>query len=187
MKHLRRLLPLPGIILLTLACAKGPLDSESAAADTVYHSGSLWTGVPGAELAQALAIREGVLVWVGSNEEALALAGDTTERVDLGGAFVVPGFIDNHTHFLFGGFALAGVQLREASTPEDFADRIAAFAADLKPGRWILGGNWDHEAWGGELPDRDWIDGATPDTPVFVTRLSALRPLPSPGGKTPSR
>jgi predicted amidohydrolase YtcJ len=63
------------------------------------------------------------------------------------------------------------VDLRDAATPAEFARRLAAFAADLEEGEWILGGDWDHERWGGELPDRSWIDSVTPRNPVFVTRL----------------
>jgi hypothetical protein len=84
---------------------------------------------------------------------------------------VTPGFVDAHVHFLEGGFRLSSVQLREAATPEDFRDRIAAFAGTVPAGTWIIGGDWDHERWGGELPSRDWIDAVTADHPVWVNRL----------------
>ncbi len=61
--------------------------------------------------------------------------------------------------------------MRDAATPEEFTKRIAAYAATLEPGEWILNGTWDHELWGGELPRRDWIDAVTPDNPVWVNRL----------------
>ncbi len=78
--------------------------------------------------------------------------------------------MDSHTHFIAGGFELAGVQLRDASTPEEFARRIAEFAS-AHPAEWTVGGTWDHELWGvAQLPRRDWIDGSR-DTPVFVSRL----------------
>jgi predicted amidohydrolase YtcJ len=83
---------------------------------------------------------------------------------------VVPGFLDNHTHFIDGGFELASVQLRDAATPAEYSRRIGKFAA-MHPREWVTGGTWDHELWGGELPMRDWIDSLTPDTPVFVSRL----------------
>jgi predicted amidohydrolase YtcJ len=80
------------------------------------------------------------------------------------------GLIDNHTHFIEGGFELAGVQLRDAATPAEFIRRIAEHATRM-PDAWMTGGTWDHETWGGELPRRDWIDSVTPATPVFVSRL----------------
>jgi predicted amidohydrolase YtcJ len=74
-------------------------------------------------------------------------------------------------HWLSGGFALTNVDLRDAASPEEFARRIGDFAKTLPRGRWILGGDWDHEKFpGAPLPTRDWIDPVTPDHPVFVSR-----------------
>ncbi|MDH3403851.1 MAG: amidohydrolase [Acidobacteriota bacterium] len=165
MSRRRPLLLLPA---LALGCAS---PEPAPRPDVVYHGGSIWTGVPGGSRAQALAVRDGFLVAVGSDAEVLALAAEETRRIDLAGAFVAPGLIDNHTHFIAGGFGLAGVQLRDAATPAELSSRIAEFAATVPAGGWILNGDWDHELWGGELPRRDWIDEHTPETPVFVTRL----------------
>jgi predicted amidohydrolase YtcJ len=98
------------------------------------------------------------------------MAGDAP-AIDGRGRLVTPGFNDAHVHFLQGGFDLASVQLRDAETPEEFARRIAEFAASAPEGRWITGGNWDHELWGGELPRKDWIDADTANHPVMVSRL----------------
>lgn len=140
-------------------------------AETIYTQARIWTGVVGAPRAAALAVRDGRLLAVGSAAEVLRRRGPRTRVVDLGGKLVVPGLIDAHTHFLSGGFQLASVDLRDASTPSELCRRIAAFAGRLPSGRWVTGGNWDHERWGGELPRRDWIDAQTPATPVFVSRL----------------
>jgi hypothetical protein len=99
------------------------------------------------------------------------LTGSGTRVVELHGRTLMPGVIDAHTHFLDGGFKLAGVDLRDAATPQEFARRIGAFAATVPPGTWITGGDWDHELWGGELPRKEWVDSLTPDHPVFVNRL----------------
>jgi predicted amidohydrolase YtcJ len=66
---------------------------------------------------------------------------------------------------------LASVQLRDARTPEEFISRIKGFAATVQPGTWITGGDWDHQNWGGELPQSAWIDSVTPDNPVWINRL----------------
>ena len=107
---------------------------------------------------------------VGRDADIEALADRRTGRIALAGRRVVPGFIDSHTHFLAGGAEFAGVQLRDARTPTEFARRIGEYAR-RSVGAWVLGGTWDHELWGGELPRRDWIDSLTPRTPVFVSRL----------------
>ena len=89
--------------------------------------------------------------------------------IDLAGRLAVPGFIDNHTHFIDGGFRLASVQLRDAASPEEFARRIEAHARAIGAGAWVTGGGWDEQSWTPcTLPDRNLIDIANP---VFVTRL----------------
>src|SRR5437870_10381701 len=85
---------------------------------------------------------------------------------------VLPGFNDAHVHFMSGGFQLSSVDLRDANTPQEFAERIRDFAARIPKGRWITGGDWDHERWpDAKLPTKELIDQYTPNTPVFVNRL----------------
>jgi predicted amidohydrolase YtcJ len=116
----------------------------------------IWTGEPSQPWAEALAVGDDRIVTVGSNAQVEELAAG--ERViDAEGRLLVPGFVDTHVHFLSGGFGLSSVQLRDAATPEEFTARIRAFAATIPTGTWILGGTWDHELWGGELPRRDFV------------------------------
>ncbi len=141
-------------------------------ADLVLLHGTVWTGVPELPRAEALAILADRILAVGTARDVKALVGDKTRVVDLQGGLVLPGFIDSHTHFLNGGFALRSAQLRDATTREEFAARIAAKARELGPGAWVLNGEWDHQNFDPPvLPTRDWIDALTPDNPVFVNRL----------------
>ena len=121
--------------------------------------------------ANAVAIVGTRIITVGANEEIKMLAGPNTRVVDAQGRLVLPGFNDAHVHFMSGGFQLSSVDLRDAKSPEEFAQRIRAFAAKVPPGRWLTGGDWDHESWpGANLPTKELIDRDTPDTPVFVNR-----------------
>jgi len=122
--------------------------------------------------AEAVAIYGNRVVATGSSKEINAMSGPQTRVIDARGQLVLPGFNDAHVHFLSGGFQLASVDLRDANTPEEFAERIRQFAEKLPPGRWITGGDWDHERWpGAPLPTKELIDRYTPNTPVFVNRL----------------
>jgi predicted amidohydrolase YtcJ len=149
---------------MTGVAAAGP-------ASAVYLNGDFWTGDPRQPKVAAIAVLDGRIIQTGSSAEVRLLADKNTRVVDLQNASVVPGFIDNHLHFVSGGLALDRVDLRDASTPAEFSRRIAQAAARLPKGRWMLDGNWDHETWGGQLPTRDWIDKDTRQTPVFVSRL----------------
>ena len=139
--------------------------------DVIYTNGNIWTGIPDTPRAEAIAVSGETILAVGTTKDLMSLKGTNTHIIDLEGKFVVPGFIDSHTHFISGGYQLSNVDLRHAKTPKDFIRIIKEFSATLPEGRWILGGNWDHENWGGELPERSWIDSVTSDIPVFVDRL----------------
>jgi predicted amidohydrolase YtcJ len=139
--------------------------------DVAYVNAKIWTGQRNVPLASALGISGNRISVVGDSARVRKLAGKSTRIVDLGGAFVMPGFIDNHTHFLRASFGLNSPELRTAKTREEFVERIAKSAKAMRPGQWLQGGNWDEQMWGGELPSRQWLDAVTPDTPVAVVRL----------------
>lgn len=155
-------------LLLMMATAFLSCSEEEHYADRIYINVVVWTGEDGGQQYSAIGLKDSIVLFVGDDYNVYA--GRETEIIDVGGQFIVPGFIDNHTHFLSGGFQLASVDLRSATTKQAFIDSIKTFAQRLPEGRWILGGDWDHEVWGGELPDRSWIDSFTRDIPVFVNR-----------------
>jgi predicted amidohydrolase YtcJ len=160
--------------LLLSACGNssgGAQLAVDAPADLVVY-GRIWTGDSARPWVQAVAVRGDTVAAVGDSAALATMVTAETRVLFNGQAMVVPGFMDSHTHFLSGGFQLASIDLRDAATPEEFAARLKAYAAKLKPGEWITGGDWDHERWAGApLPQRSWIDSVTPDNPVFVNRL----------------
>ena len=165
------------LLPLLAACAVSPTTRPAAAGDDAPVSlavvnARVWTGDPRRPWADAIAVRGERIVLVGSSAAVRKLVPASGARVvDAHGQMLVPGFIDSHVHFVDGGFRLASVQLRDARTPAEFTARIKAFAATVPRGTWITGGDWDHTAWGGELPTRHWIDSVTPDNPVWIARL----------------
>ncbi len=132
----------------------------------------IWTVNPQQPEAEAVAIRGNRIVAVGTTSEILNLKQPDTPMIDLDGRRVVPGFNDAHVHFYSGGTNLTGPQLRYSKSEEDFRNTLGEFARHLPAGRWITGGNWDHENWTPpRLPTRQVIDPVTPDWPVLVQRL----------------
>jgi predicted amidohydrolase YtcJ len=161
------------VLMLALGFVAGCRTAqEGNMVDLALVNGKVWTGSSARPWAEAVAVRDGKIIAVGATAGVRKMAGPGTRLVDLGGSLVLPGFIDSHTHFLAGGFTLKSIQLREAMSRRDFVARIAAKAAELGAGRWILNGDWDHQQFDPvELPQRDWIDAVTPDNPVCVNRF----------------
>ena len=142
---------------------------STPAATLAIVNARVWTGDSTRPWADAIAVSGDTILVVGSSAEVRKLG--ASRVVDAKGGMVTPGFIDAHVHFVTGGFRLSSVQLRDARTPDEFVKRIREFAATVPAGTWITGGDWDHEQWGGRLPERSWIDSITPDHPVWVNRL----------------
>jgi hypothetical protein len=142
------------------------------AANLVLVNGKIWTGEEGGRFVEAIAVEGTRIVVAGTTEAVLASAPRGARTIDLRGRLAVPGFIDNHVHFVDGGFQLSRVQLRDAASPEEFARRIGDFARRAGKGAWVTGGEWDEQLWiPYRLPTRQMIDSVTPDNPVFVSRL----------------
>jgi hypothetical protein len=120
----------------------GPASHRPAALDPdlIIVNAKVWTGVPNGPEAEALAIRGEKLAAVGANGVIRGLAGARTEIIDAGGRRVIPGITDSHTHFIEMGLQLSRINLRDARDRADFVERVAATAARMRPGQWMLGG-----------------------------------------------
>lgn len=145
--------------------------TESIKADLIITNANIWTGNSDSPKAEAMAIKEDTILAIGSAIDIQKFKGESTEVIDVQNKFITPGFIDTHVHLLMGGNSLLSVQLRDAKTKNEFINRIAAFAKDIKPNQWIVEGNWDHTLWGGELPSKEWIDAFTGANPVAIYRM----------------
>jgi len=157
-------------LFLSIVLGACLLQGQNQMADVVFTNGTVWTVNPAQPKAQAVAVLRDRILAVGSNAEIQKLTGPSTTVIDLGGRLMLPGFIDNHTHFSSGGFQLQNVDLRNAKSEKEFATLIRERAKKF-PDRWVTGGDWDHDNWpGGNLPTKELIDGLTPNTPVFVNR-----------------
>ena len=141
------------------------------AADLIIVNAKVWTSDKNHPTAQAVAVLGDRIVAVGSNSQIEAWRADKTRVIDAKERLLLPGFNDSHVHFVSGGLQLDNVQLNDAKTPEEFARRIGEQAKKTSKGQWIQGGDWDETKWTpAQLPTKELIDPATPNTPVFVNR-----------------
>lgn len=139
--------------------------------DIVLLDGKVWPGRSAMPDAQALAVTGDRVAAVGTSREIADLCGPDTEIIHLQGRLVVPGFHDSHVHFAGGSLQLGRVNLKDAADEAEFGCRLREFDQKLEPGRWIIGGRWDHDrTFGGALPTAAMVDRYVPTRPVFVGR-----------------
>ncbi len=140
-------------------------------ADFVLHNAQIYTVDDAQPTAEALAVRDGRLLMVGSDADVLATYPDA-RRVNAEGHTVVPGLIDAHAHLM--GLGQSLIQANLVGTPSKAAilDTLTAFADQLPDGAWLQGRGWDQNDWPTTgFPTRQDLDDAFPDRPVALERI----------------
>lgn len=159
------------VVLYSVVLPRQTRAQSKPAADLIITGAKIWTVDKTMPSAEAVAVLGERIVAVGSSADVDAWRGPHTRVIDAAGKLLLPGFNDAHVHFVSGGKQLDSVQLNDASSPQEFARRIADRTKLTPKGEWITGGNWDETKWNpSNLPTKELIDGLTPDTPVFVSR-----------------
>jgi predicted amidohydrolase YtcJ len=161
--------------LLVLASAAGGRGEERA--DLVLTHAVVHTVDPGRPRAEAVAVRGGRIVAVGSDGEIAPFVGPGTRVLDIEGRTVVPGFYDAHAHLLGMGFARIDVDLDGARSYAEVVARVAAAVKTRAPGEWIRGRGWHEERWSMPapgavrgFPTHAALSAVSPDNPVVLTR-----------------
>lgn len=152
----------------TAAMLCGPAFAASRQLDTALVNAQVWTGAGGG-MTDAVGIAGDRIAAIGK-AAVQAASGPGTRVIDMQGAFVMPAFIDCHTHLLLGANFLDQAELLDITTKAEFVERIGAAVRKLPPGQWMTGGPYDEQRWGGELPHRSWVDGVTGDQPIALPR-----------------
>ena len=144
--------------------------SSVETADTIYFNGNIYTGSKENTRKNYIATKNNLILELGIDNYN-HLIGSSTKLIDLKNNFLLPGFIDNHTHFIYGGTTLNNISLQNSVTKNEFIDSFKQYISNINNGQWIQGGNWDHENWGGVIPNKSWIDSLTNNFPVLVSRV----------------
>lgn len=169
------------LLLLVLLLAVVSNAQQSQTADLILHNGVIWTVDNKSSTAQAVAIKDGKFVVVGSNAAALKLRGPSTRVIDLRGRLVVPGFNDNHVHFASAAQFLE-FNIMRASTQDQFVARVKDVISRLPKGEWIVGGYWGaYDEWAAGsagnqrrepfAPDMSLANAITNDYPMFIRKF----------------
>ena len=161
-----------GIVAATAVALGGDAGAQAAKADLILVNGNVYT-VDGAHpRASAFAVRNGRIVFVGSDREARFLAGSATRVIDARGQTVIPGMVDAHAHLLGLGTSLRNVKLAGSRTYDEVIARVAERAKTAKPGEWIIGRGWDQNLWPEKkFPTHEALTRAIPNNPVVLTRI----------------
>jgi predicted amidohydrolase YtcJ len=153
-------------------CSVWLLGAQEPAADVILTGGKIITMNAGDLVAEAVAIRNGKIVSVGSRDSVLKLAGKSTQVIDLHGRTATPGLIDSHLHFASVD-PVYSINLTTVHSMEEVLEAVRARVAKAKPGEWVLGQGWDE----GKLSERRYIyaadlDAVAPDNPVWLTHTT---------------
>ena len=168
------------LLAQSASSARPSPDSEPSPPDTIFFDGRIYTGEGLGQdqprVVQAMAVRAGKVMAIGTDDEIKALAGPQTGLRDLDarrtGTVVFPGFNDAHTHLGAAGQTKIHLDLTGVGSLEEMSSRVRAFRNATPPGHWITGGNWDHTLWKSKvLPTRQDLDRVTGDRPAFLDRI----------------
>lgn len=156
--------------LIVVILAAALVSSQAPAADTVLTNGTVITVDGRDSVAQAVAIRDGKIVYVGTSAGARRFVGDKTDVIDLHGRTATPGLIDTHVHF---SEPADNLELGDCRNMSEVIAKVKAWADRLKPGEWVRGRGWDE----GKLAERRYIlasdlDKAAPNNPVYLTHTT---------------
>ena len=166
-------------IFLGSICFYGCKPSAGDVADTIIINASVYTVDEGLSEAEAIAIKAGRIMYVGTNDSANMWKGEKTEVIDAGGSFVMPGIIEGHGHIHGLGDFLRDINLMTVANWDEALQRLDSAIKLAKPGDWIIGRGWHQEKWDKApaqnhlgYPYKNLLDSISPNNPVLLTHAS---------------
>ena len=165
--------------LMITACGNSPVDTKKALPEpfgdlsTVYHGGVIYTGNPDQPVAGIVMVDTGgrILDVVGYLEAETYDLPASAERIDLGGAFMFPGFVDSHAHLSGIGERELSLDLADTASIAELVTRIGAEVQNMPAGRVVVGRGWIETGWPeGRMPTAADLDAVSLDHPVILAR-----------------
>lgn len=160
---------LAGFLFVQLAF--GSVTARADQADIVFTNGNIYTVNDKQPRAEAIAVRGGRIVFVGTNKAAKAFVSKTSKVVDLKGATVVPGMTDAHYHLMGVGTREVTLNLEGTTTLDMFLAKVKERVDKTTAGKWVTGRGWIETFWKPQVfPTRQDLDRISPNNPVVLTR-----------------
>jgi predicted amidohydrolase YtcJ len=153
--------------------------NKNAKADTVIFNGNIYTVDKENPKAEAVAVKDGKIVFVGTSAKAKEFAGEGAEMIDLEGKTMTPGFIEGHAHFLGVGYKKMNLDLQQTKSYDEIIAMVAEEVKKKKPGEWVLGRGWHQSKWE-KKPEKmvkgfqthEALSKVSPDNPVWLGHAS---------------
>ncbi len=139
--------------------------------DLIVINADVRTSDKSNQRSSAFAVKDFKFIAVGSTEDILDMAGESTRVIDANGKTVVPGFIDSHTHLSSGVKIVTGINLSDIREKAVWLEMIKERVKSMQPGEWLLGGRWDYTFENKGYPTRWELDRVAPNNPVALSDI----------------
>lgn len=161
--------------LFLISCSS----QKAEPADLIFTNSIIYTVNVSQPTAEAVAVKDGMILAVGSIEEVEKHKSENTEVIDLQGNTMTPGIIESHAHLMGIGYNKLELDLMYVKTYDELVEKVADAVAKAKPGDWITGRGWHQDKWI-EKPEKmvkgfqtnDQLNGVSPDNPVYLSHAS---------------
>jgi len=167
------------IVLLFFFVGLFSCAEQSPQADLIIHGGKIYTVEDNNPIVEAVAVKEGKIIFTGTENEVEKFRTEKTEIIDLQGKTMTPGFIEGHGHLFGLGFSELTVNLADVKSYEELVDKVKEAVTKAKPGDWIVGRGWHQDKWDAKpkkmikgFQTHELLSASSPDNPVFLTHAS---------------
>ncbi|PIB34336.1 amidohydrolase [Reichenbachiella sp. 5M10] len=147
-------------------------------ADMVIFNAQIYTLSAKEPKAEAVAVSDGKIVYVGNNLNANNWVGDSTQIIDIEGKVLIPGFVDGHAHLMGIGYNLIELDLSQTTSYAEVIEKVQTRIASAKNGEWIIGRGWHQDKWDtipnpiAGFPTHDSLSAISPNNPVILSHVS---------------